>query len=1255
MEFLTQKQFAHWSDTHASIADIAALVRDLVCATGRELTLVQFPTEKDVNSAGPDGLTDANVGTTYVPKGRTHWELSTRKQVKKKLDEDYDAKTKESTATPQQKRVTKKTTFVHVTTRDDDVGYKWAMGKSKDGIWKEVKFLRASDLITWLQFAPAVQLKFLKEAGQDVSGMSAAETYWQHRRQAMKTPITSGLMLAGYEKQIADLMALLNSERADITLQADSRNRAADTLAAMLHVSDSPEVVALRSRTVFVKDQDAWDFLSGHPQPLVLVRLNDTIQTGMHATNGHKAISLVPRMPKHAVDAVQFGYRDPEALRAEIAEIFPEPEREAQFARYLRDYDAFCRRLSRHEHANPFAGKGNMQCAAAVLVCGQFRLDSKGDLVVLSRLAGQSVDEVIAHLEAWLALECSFVHKRGDVVQVRVLADAWPYLEAHLQDRILRTMIEQAPVVLAAVDATIEMESLERLRAQMDGGGRPEYSNELKEGLARSLAILGVKNGDVNMANPTLDGTSVANQIVREVFVRSKSLEALSSLADHFPDLAEASPEAFLEGVEVIAKDEQATAGLFRDRNDFFGPSSPHTHLLWALECVAWSPEFLYRSTMLLAQLDEADPGGRLANRPLRSLSEIFCPWHPCTLATVAVRRRTLEALAKKHPNTAWRLHAELLPSAHSTAMTTYHAKERPWTEFDRPPIYTSDVREAYLDIIDRAIVLAESDCTRVEALVDCILHLDPERQAQVADLAESAFAGTVEQGQKEALIDALRGELWAERRTTNEAIRLSDLVRERFTRLLAQHEASNPYARLILLFQHTPRLPEASTDIHEMLEQVKVQQAQEVELLAPRMTIEELVEVGVAVEDLGALGVHVGRIRPDIDLAAFFEATLSIAEPKVRYFFTAVADGVRRHHPETFRRWLDEAIAGKHSLELAPILLTLLDLNAENMALFEALPLAIGKEVWKRLANLQWLSVDADVAERLAERFLSEGYTHGAVLTVGWWCRDATKVPTDLLYRSLEALASDKGLPAVAFRNLDHQIDTTLDLISKRADFDLDRLARLELIYFNLLRRQRNPEALKSVILTRPREAINLVKQFFRADDGTARPGAESHYPGEIAYFLMHEIKSVPGALAEGILDSVALQSWHREAMALAKQEQALNGYMHLLGTLFAYSPVGEDGVWPHEAVRAILDELDNARLRGTMVAEINNQRGVHARRRDAGGQQERELAAKYTVMANAVEVSSPESARILRAVADSYEHWGEREDRERDLELEM
>lgn len=114
------------------------------------------------------------------------------------------------------------------------------------------------------------------------------------------------------------------------------------------------------------------------------------------------------------------------------------------------------------------------------------------------------------------------------------------------------------------------------------------------------------------------------------------------------------------------------------------------------------------------------------------------------------------------------------------------------------------------------------------------------------------------------------------------------------------------------------------------------------------------------------------------------------------------------------------------------------------------------------------------------------------------------------------------------------------------------------------------------------------------------------------------------------------------------------MNGYMHLLGSLFAYSPDGTDGIWPHEAVRAILDDLHDRRLHGTMVAEINNQRGVHTRLRDAGGFQERELAIKYEFMANAVAASSPESARILRDVADGYRRWAEREDRERDLELE-
>jgi hypothetical protein len=66
------------------------------------------------------------------------------------------------------------------------------------------------------------------------------------------------------------------------------------------------------------------------------------------------------------------------------------------------------------------------------------------------------------------------------------------------------------------------------------------------------------------------------------------------------------------------------------------------TGLLWALEGIAWEEAYLSRTAVALAEIASHDPGGNWANRPSNSLTNIFLPWMPHTLASVEKRQAAM-------------------------------------------------------------------------------------------------------------------------------------------------------------------------------------------------------------------------------------------------------------------------------------------------------------------------------------------------------------------------------------------------------------------------------------------------------------------------------------------------------------------------------------------------------------------------------------------------------------------------------------
>jgi hypothetical protein len=100
-------------------------------------------------------------------------------------------------------------------------------------------------------------------------------------------------------------------------------------------------------------------------------------------------------------------------------------------------------------------------------------------------------------------------------------------------------------------------------------------------------------------------------------------------------------------------------------------------------------------------------------------------------------------------------------------------------------------------------------------------------------------------------------------------------------------------------------------------------------------------------------------------------------------------------------------------------------------------------------------------------------------------------------------------------------------------------------------------------------------------------------------------------------------------------------------IGRMFALAPSDPmDQVWPHRAVREIIEELGSAEVDLGLQVTIFNQRGVTARDPFAGGEQERSVSAGYRERASFMASAWPRLASVFRALADQYDEFAARED---------
>lgn len=197
-------------------------------------------------------------------------------------------------------------------------------------------------------------------------------------------------------------------------------------------------------------------------------------------------------------------------------------------------------------------------------------------------------------------------------------------------------------------------------------------SGALHQGLAESLALLG-HSDDLASCDPgpsqraTQLVTSLLAPQAAEADLAVSSWDALRAQRGVLPLLAEASADAFLAAL-------QSALQLPSDP----APEGPLVSALCrALATLAWDMDLLEPAALLLAQLSRRVPVTRdsRTSQPLQSLIDLFVPWMPQTCAPIDERLAVLQGLCSKVPDVAWQLLLDLLRGG----SRILHPARKPW------------------------------------------------------------------------------------------------------------------------------------------------------------------------------------------------------------------------------------------------------------------------------------------------------------------------------------------------------------------------------------------------------------------------------------------------------------------------------------------------------------------------------------------------------------------------------------------------
>ena len=1085
------------------------------------------------------------------------------------------------------------------------------------------------------------------------------ESFWENWSQDTEPPLSPSLVVGGREEARDRLLSWLRGNPSPLTLQGDSPEEAIAFLAAVIRSLDDEERTRVLPKAIVVDGATAWQNLITSADPLILIaRLSQPEGVGQAIKRGHHVFIPAGHIGEADV-ALSRIVRDAAKQALEGMGLSNERSRDlATLAR--RSLPALWRKLAIAKGVRqPAWAQPNVarQLLAPLLAGAWNNANScEGDRNALGQLSGMPYEQLEPILVRWANEPDPPLRRVGNTWMIAVQEDAWRLIARYLTDEDLRRFERVAIDVLSELNPAFELPPEQRYLANIYGKVLTR-SGRLRESVAETLALMAALSSEIPfITNRT--GEQVAHHIVWQLLEQAKDNATLwASLAYQLPLLAEAAPGIFLKAVEIsLTGENPILSNLFQDKisNAALMGSSPYTRLLWALETLAWNPDHLSSAALNLARLARLDPGGTFANRPMRSLRDIFICWHPNTATPLNRRLRVLDTIRKKEPDVAWHLLMQLLPRHHSTVSPTHRTKWGDWVPDPRPTPTVQEYVDATNAILESLLSDAKTNPVRWCNLISAVRGMARKQQEKLLQTLEALDPGVFEAEERAQIWNCLREETVSHRDFASASWALPVEHVQRMEEISDRFEPEDLIARYRSLFGRgalvkSPGIRRlAWNEQEEIIEDWRTQALQAV--IADRGW-SGVLELAEQVQEPRWLGSTLARsnLLP-IDLGAFLQANLGAPEfwrnQMAQSFVTVCAYSQGE-------QWIEDCLSA-HSETWNPDqygeFLLCLPFSVSLLDRLDTASEEIQRYFWSRVQHVTFL--DETHADRVLTNLLKFARPHVAISPLQW-ANEQTPgiVSSERIAEILEV--SVRTLPVSGFdiSQFAYVSAELLDYLEK-TDLPRDRLAQLEWLYLQLHDDYRHPQTLHEELAQNPEFFIEVLQFAYRAkNESQLELTEEAIAIAHLAHDLLDSWRKMPGVQADGSVDTEALHNWVMRVRELAAACDCSEIADIHIGHILAFSSVDLDGAWPHQSVRDLIEELENPEIETGWRTQIFNNRGVTVRDPTDGGKQELLLADKYEQYARQVGEQWSRTAIVLREIADQYRHQAVQEDQQADL----
>ena len=969
-----------------------------------------------------------------------------------------------------------------------------------------------------------------------------------------------------------------------------------------------------------IKSKDSWDNADKYLSNCILIpefqadeipACKNNISLFIHsAEQSHEALRLPQRTISFLSNKLQEnGYSDPYQLLQKTHGLY-----------YYIKIELFTGKIK-----HPGWEKDNNRATIVATLLGKWS-ECDSDKAVIEKLYENSYDQFISYLNQYVGVEDAFIVRKYDISSSVIYELADPFLAVNSHRNvvdlpIITTFLEIARMVICARDPLFDepIDTHFYISASMINN----YSPSLKSGISRTLVLLAL------YANYQDE----ISRFVKDLLTAIHSINDWAYISQFIMLLCEASPDTVIDCLENNIDNHTGLLDLFTaEKDNILLGRHYYTNILSCLERLLKIKDYSVRAIKLLFEFGDKIDECSIGNNPREYISQVFCAF--CNVSALEIEEKIELASigAKKYPFFWNILYNEIGKNSAVFINSNFIYREAdkiiPYTTVNLYHFYESYTHILLNNIgndIDKYVKL-------LNLLPKCTYELFTAIHNKLSILIPS-----LGDADRERIKTTLRKIIYQHRHFANSEWS-ADPERVSKIEKICIKITFDDQAYDFLYLTESGDIPIFNPVAYDS----EGDYYQKNETAIEEVIASEMARLKASKIDLGHY-LELRKIKSPYTISRaiakyycnsnYDEQILDIIiystdDPRIAVSYVCnCSDSNLTEVYMAIGHLKNEHFADKFYVAF----LSILPFSTESRSLILGLPDEAAQMYWKDFSQIQFDSKSL-LNEAINNLILFSNwqelylvvYKQESVLNTG-------EILT-IIFDSTQKMIVEKYQ---TISNESYLIKQLLSVVYDRIDGDFESypiLPELEMQLFNVIG-WNNMKSCQHLFKRNANPYADILSLIYQKGDGTFD---ETLDKDKIKQYLDLErnIKFCPGEENNSINKNI-LNDWLSTFKYKLESQNQIYLFYRKIGQLFAYSPVGIDGISPHELIREKIEEIGNDELINSFASTIIYSRGVHY---VTAGRDELKLGQKYEEISKKLSICYPKTSKIFSIISKHY-----------------